>query len=72
MQTAFQSQFPNFKHRHLYGRGKTQKIRCLKEGKDLRVVQVLAGNKKPGSTERHRQTGLEELKAAVQKRHPLG
>ncbi len=44
----------------------------LKAGKDLRVVQVFSGHKKPSSTERYRQTGLEELKAAVQKHHPLG
>lgn len=44
----------------------------LKEGKDLRVVQVFAGHKNPTSTERYRQTGLEELKAAVLKYHPLG
>jgi integrase/recombinase XerD len=44
----------------------------LKEGKDLQVVQMFAGHKNPSSTERYRQTGLEELKAAVQKHHPLG
>ncbi len=44
----------------------------LKEGKDLRVVQVFAGHKKPSSTEKYRQTGLEELKAAILKHHPLG
>jgi integrase/recombinase XerD len=44
----------------------------LKEGKDLRVVQVFAGHKNPSSTEKYRQTGLEELKAAVLKHHPLG
>jgi integrase/recombinase XerD len=44
----------------------------LKEGKDLRVVQVFAGHKNPSSTEKYRQTGLEELRAAVQKHHPLG
>jgi len=44
----------------------------LKEGKDLRVVQVFAGHKNPSSTEKYRQTGLEELKAAVLKYHPLG
>ncbi|ELR68979.1 phage integrase family protein [Fulvivirga imtechensis AK7] len=44
----------------------------LKEGKDLRVVQVFAGHKNPTSTEKYRQTGLEELKAAVLKYHPLG
>jgi integrase/recombinase XerD len=43
----------------------------LKEGKDLRVVQVFAGHKNPTSTEKYRQTGLEELKAAVLKYHPL-
>ncbi|MGY6557711.1 MAG: hypothetical protein ACXIT9_00345 [Nitritalea sp.] len=44
----------------------------LKEGKDLRVVQVFAGHINSSSTERYRQTGLEELKAAVQKHYPLG
>jgi hypothetical protein len=43
----------------------------LKQKKDLRVVQVFAGLKKPSSTERYRQTGLEELKAAVLKHHPF-
>lgn len=43
----------------------------LKEGKDLRIVQVFAGHKKTSSTERYRQTGIEELKAAIQKYHPL-
>lgn len=43
----------------------------LKEGKDLRVVQVFAGHKKVSSTERYRQSGLEALKAAIQKYHPL-
>ena len=44
----------------------------FKQGRDLRVVQVFAGHKNPGSTEKYRQTGLEELKAAIQKYHPLG
>ena len=44
----------------------------LKDGKDLRVVQVFEGHKNPGSTEKYRQTGLEKLKAEVQKNHPLG
>jgi integrase/recombinase XerD len=43
----------------------------LKEGKDLRVVQVFAGHKNPSSTEKYRQTGLEELRSAIQKYHPL-
>ena len=44
----------------------------LKAGKDLRVVQVFAGHKKISSTEKYRQSGLEELKAAIEKYHPLG
>jgi integrase/recombinase XerD len=44
----------------------------LKTGKDLRVVQAFAGHKKPSSTEKYRQTGLEELKSVIQKLHPLG
>lgn len=44
----------------------------LKEGKDLRVVQAFAGHKKPTATERYRQTGLQALKNAVLKHHPLG
>ena len=44
----------------------------LKEGKDLRVVQVFAGHKKISTTEKYRQSGLEELQAAIEKHHPLG
>ena len=44
----------------------------LKGGKDIRVVQVFAGHKSPRATERYRQSGVEELKAAVKKYHPLG
>ncbi len=43
----------------------------LKSGHDLRLVQVFAGHKYLGSTEKYRQTGLEELKAGIQKYHPL-
>lgn len=43
----------------------------LKEGKDLRVVQVFAGHKKISSTEKYRQSGLEELQRAIEKYHPL-
>ncbi|MBA9077099.1 tyrosine-type recombinase/integrase [Rufibacter quisquiliarum] len=43
----------------------------LKAGKDLRVVQAFAGHRKPGTTEKYRQTGLEELKAVIAKYHPL-
>jgi integrase/recombinase XerD len=37
----------------------------------MRAFQVFEGHKKPGPTERYRRTGLEELKAAVLKYHPL-
>ena len=43
----------------------------LKSGKGLRDVQYFAGHKKISSTEKYRQTGLEELKAAILKYHPL-
>ncbi len=43
----------------------------LRNGHDLRVVQVFAGHKQSGSTEAYKQTGLEELKNAIQKYHPL-
>jgi len=43
----------------------------LKQGKDLRVVQVFAGHKNPSATEKYRQTNLEALKQAVDKYHPL-
>jgi integrase/recombinase XerD len=44
----------------------------LKEGKDIRVVQVYMGHKSPGTTERYKQSHSEELKAEIQKYHPLG
>ncbi len=43
----------------------------LKSGHDLRLVQTFAGHKYPSATERYRQTGIEELKAGVEKYHPL-
>lgn len=43
----------------------------LKSGHGLRLVQTFAGHKYPSATERYRQTGIEELKAGVQKYHPL-
>lgn len=45
--------------------------RQLKEGKDLRIVQVFAGHKKPSTTEKYKQSNLEELKKSVQMFHPL-
>lgn len=44
----------------------------LRSGRDLRIVQVFAGHKYPSATEKYKQTGMEELKAAAQKFHPLG
>ena len=43
----------------------------LKSGHDLRLVQVFAGHKYPSATEKYRQTGIEELKAGIEKYHPL-
>lgn len=44
----------------------------LKRNNDLRIVQVFAGHKNPSATEKYKQAQLEELKAAVQRHHPLG
>ena len=44
----------------------------LKSGNDLRVVQVFAGHKKISTTERYRQSAIEELKKGIEKYHPLG
>jgi integrase/recombinase XerD len=43
----------------------------LKEGKDIRVVQTYMGHKSPGTTEKYKQSHTEELKAEIQKYHPL-
>jgi integrase/recombinase XerD len=43
----------------------------LKEGKDIRVVQVYMGHKSPGTTEKYKQGRTEELRAEIQKHHPL-
>lgn len=43
----------------------------LKQNNDIRVVQVFAGHRRAGSTEEYKQSGLEELKAAINKLHPL-
>jgi integrase/recombinase XerD len=42
----------------------------LKE-KDLRMVQYMAGHRYVSSTERYRESNLEELKEALSKHHPL-
>jgi integrase/recombinase XerD len=67
---TFKSHFPD---KNLNAKTIRQSViaNLLKEGKDLRVVQVFAGHKNPSSTEKYRQTGLEELKSAIQKYHPL-
>lgn len=38
---------------------------------DLRVVQYFAGHKSPDTTEKYRQTGLNALKTAIDKLHPI-
>lgn len=43
----------------------------LKEGHNLRVVQVFAGHRRSSATEAYKQTGFEELKDDVRKLHPL-
>jgi integrase/recombinase XerD len=43
----------------------------LKSGNDLRIVQAFAGHKHPSTTEKYKQTHLEELKNQVLKFHPL-
>lgn len=43
----------------------------LKSGNELRTVQVFAGHKYPSTTERYKQTDLEELKTEILKFHPL-
>lgn len=43
----------------------------LKEKNDVRIVQEFAGHRRTSSTEAYKQTGLEELKQAIDKLHPL-
>lgn len=43
----------------------------LKENNDIRIVQEFAGHRRTASTEEYKQTGLEELKSAIEKLHPL-
>ena len=43
----------------------------LKDKKDLRLVQVFAGHKTPSTTEKYKQTEVEELKNQILKYHPL-
>jgi site-specific recombinase XerD len=43
----------------------------LKENNDIRIVQEFVGHRRTASTEAYKQTGLEELKSAIEKLHPL-
>lgn len=43
----------------------------IKENNDIRIVQEFAGHRRTASTENYKQTGLEELKSAIEKLHPL-
>lgn len=43
----------------------------LKENHDIRIVQEFAGHRRTASTEAYKQTGLEELKSAIERLHPL-
>jgi integrase/recombinase XerD len=43
----------------------------LAKNNDLRVVQHFAGHKSPDTTEKYRQTGLNALKTAIDKLHPV-
>jgi integrase/recombinase XerD len=43
----------------------------LTKNNDLRIVQHFAGHKSPDTTEKYRQTGLNALKTAIEKLHPI-
>jgi integrase/recombinase XerD len=66
----FKKQFPG---RTLHAKTIRQSViaNLLRSGHDLRLVQTFAGHKYPSATERYRQTGIEELKAGIEKYHPL-
>ncbi len=46
-------------------------MNLLKENKDVRIVQTFAGHKYPSTTEKYKQTNVEELKSALQIYHPF-
>jgi integrase/recombinase XerD len=43
----------------------------LKQGTDLRSVQLFAGHKYPSTTEKYRPTQTEQLQAKIKLLHPL-
>lgn len=43
----------------------------VKENHDIRIVQEFSGHRRTSATEAYKQTGLEELKSAIDKLHPL-
>jgi site-specific recombinase XerD len=43
----------------------------VKENHDIRIVQEFAGHRRTSSTEAYKQSGLEELKSAIERLHPL-
>jgi integrase/recombinase XerD len=43
----------------------------LKQGKDIRIVQVYAGHKNPDTTEKYKQSNTEELQSMINKYHPI-
>ncbi|MBT2563788.1 hypothetical protein J7E50_21485 [Pedobacter sp. ISL-68] len=43
----------------------------VRENNDIRIVQEFAGHRRTSATEAYKQTGLEELKSAIDKLHPL-
>ena len=43
----------------------------LKQGNDLRIVQVFAGHKNPSTTEKYKQTDVEVLQMEINKYHPM-
>ena len=67
---TFRSKFPG---RKLTAQTIRQSVitNLLKEGKDLRIVQAFAGHKYPSTTEKYKQTQVEELKNQILKYHPL-
>ena len=43
----------------------------LKQGKDVRIVQVYVGHKSPDTTEKYKQSNTEELQSMINKYHPI-